>query len=453
MPTAPLRLHQLPVFLNGEPVELPMMVQAVLAQVRESVLASEAAPDDDVMFHGVRTDIVTLRSLLRMGTDADGLPKHFRRAAERIGAYKDAPVDTKPKKRGAMREKAMKSIGRLEAEADELSASLTFDPAVICYARVEHERLRILHALLREDLSFDRFHDLRNKGFRRIFHVLKGIRLARQAADAELQPGFLELNAQLKAANQSLGGLHDFTIRETSGEHPEADIDWKRRRVAMHEALRTKIRDALGGLEFTYGGPEMGGILSIESTSKTERETKFLDIDADMILRRLHELGATEKYNGRIVAQYYDYDDNTLRDKGRSWRLRHKLATDEVALTAKEKLSDKHGVRVCMEHEIDVIQHGPAQYLQMQKLLLGLGLECYRDVDKHRHAFTLPGGVSIDIDRLVHKGRQRKPLLEIEADTDEQIAAVAALLGLSMEDAKAWSTRKLLKHYDKEDEE
>lgn len=427
-----------------------MMVQAVLAQVRESVLASEAAPDDDVIFHGVRTDIVTLRSLLRMGTDSDGLPKHFRRAAERIGAYKDAPADTKPKKRGVMRDKAVKSIGRLEAEADELSASLTFDPAVICYARVEHERLRILNALLREDLSFHRFHDLRNKGFRRIFHVLKGIRLAREAAHADLQPGFLALNARLKAANQSLGGLHDFTIKEEGGEHPEADIDWKRRRVAMHEALRTKIRDALGGLEFTYGGPEMGGILSIESVSKTERETKFLEIDADAILRRLHELGATEKYNGRILAQYYDYANGALRNGNHSLRLRHKLATDEVALTAKEKKSDKHGVRVCDENEVDVVQHGPAQYLQMQKLLLGIGMIVYRDVDKHRHAFVL-NGVSIDIDRLVHKGRQLPPLLEIEGDTDEQIAAVARLLGLDMKDAKPWSTRKLLKHYDKEE--
>ncbi len=425
-----------------------MMVQAVLAQVRQDVVGSEAEPDDDVRLHGVRTDIVTLRSLLRMGTDSDGLPKHFRRAAEHIGAYKDAPPDTKPKKRAVMREKAAQSIGRLETEADELSASLTFDPAVICYARVEHERLRILNALLREDLSFHRFHDLRNKGFRRIFHVLKGIRLAREAAHADLQPGFLALNARLKAANQSLGGLHDFTIRETSGEHPEADIDWKRRRVAMHEALRTKIRDALGGLEFTYGGPEMGGILSIESNEKTERETKFLEIDADAVLKRLHELGATEKYNGRITAQYYDYPNGPLRNDGRSLRLRHKIATDEVAVTAKQKLSDKHGVRVCYENEVDVLQHGPAQYLQMQKFLTGLGLACYRDVDKHRHAFLL-NGVSIDMDRLVHNGLPLPPLLEIEADTNEQIAAVAALLGLDMKEAKPWSTRKLLKHYDK----
>ncbi len=433
-------------FLQGEPVELPMMVQAVLAQVRRNVVASEAAPDDDGLLHGVRTDIITLRSLLRMGTDADGLPKHFRRAAERIGDYKDAPVDMKDKKRAKMRKRAVTSISDLEAESDALSASLTFDPAVICYARVEHERIRILRALLEEDVSFHRFHDIRNKGFRRIFHVLKGVRLARQAADANLSPEFLALNAQLKGANQALGGLHDFTLMADSGEHPDADIRWKKRRLSMKEPLRARIREALGAIEFTYGGPELGGILSIESAAKTERETKFLEIDVDAVLRRLHELGATEKYNGRILAQYYDYDDNTLRDKNRSWRLRHKVATDEVALTAKEKLSDKHGVRVCMEHEIDVLQHGPAQYLQMQKLLLGLGMKPYREVDKHRHSFSL-SGASVDIDRVVDEGHQLPPLLEIEADTNEQIAAIAGLLGLDMKHAKAWSTRKMLKHY------
>lgn len=428
-----------------------MMVQAVLAQIRDDVVAFEDNADDDRLLHGVRTDIITLRSLLRMGTDAEQLPKHFRRAAERIGTYKDAPLTSGTAKRRKRRDRAVKSLGHLEEEADELSASLSFDPAVICYARVEHERLRIEHALREPYLPFEEFHDLRNKGFRRIFHVLKGIRLARQAAGATLQPGFLALNEQLKAANQQLGGLHDFTLQQSRGTHPDADIDWKRERVSMGEPLRAKIREALSAIEFTYGGPELGGILSIEGASKTERETKFLDIDAEAVLARLHELGAKEKYNGRILAEYYDYPDDTLRDKGRSWRLRHKVATDEVALTSKEKLSDKHGVRVCMEHEIAVVQHGPAQYLQMQKLLQGLGLIVYRTVDKHRHAFTL-NGVSFDIDRLISaSGSNIPPLLEIEADTNEQIAAAAALLGLDMKHAKAWSTRKTLKHYEEKE--
>lgn len=166
-----------------------------------------------------------------------------------------------------------------------------------------------------------------------------------------------------------------------------------------------------------------------------EKEVKFLGIDPSEIIEKLEELGAKKTFEGEIVALYFD-NQRKLAKRGITLRLRKK--GDRVELASKERSKNKR-VKICDEDEVIV-----SDFKIMRRILEKLDLTEYRKITKHRISYLLKS-VHFEIDHIP----DMPPLLEIEAPTIALIRAYAQKLGLSMKDAKAWSTQDVIEYYRK----
>ena len=80
----------------------------------------------------------------------------------------------------------------------------------------------------------------------------------------------------------------------------------------------------------------------------------------------------------------------------------------------------------------------------METILLSVGFEKVRTVEKRRRTFTkdgIPGIVELDEYHGI------PPLLEIEAESPEEVARIATILGFAKSDIVSDSVRDLEKRY------
>lgn len=193
--------------------------------------------------------------------------------------------------------------------------------------------------------------------------------------------------------------------------------------------------------------------------AKREIETKFLEIDTEKIVPKIIELGGKEIYNGRVLARYYDYPDDRLRNEGKKCRLRFKEAINRGNLTYKEKIDVPKSLRVRASWELEDLRcEGLEGYEGSHEFLLRIGMRQYLDVSKERLTFMMPNGMRLELDRMEQP--KMPPILEIEGPMSEEyytrpieeivkmIRDMAEQLGLSYEHANRWSTRRLIEHYD-----
>lgn len=164
-----------------------------------------------------------------------------------------------------------------------------------------------------------------------------------------------------------------------------------------------------------------------------EIETRILEINIAMVMKKLETLGARKIYDGLIEDVYFDLPGQILHKAHKRLRLRKK--TDGYTITLKERI-EKTRVKVKEENETTV---GDGQ--TMETILNGLGLSEERREQKHRVSYMLKG-IHFEID----SAPGIPPVLEIEGN-EKVIGEYIQLFGFSWEDAKPWSWREVQEHY------
>lgn len=164
-------------------------------------------------------------------------------------------------------------------------------------------------------------------------------------------------------------------------------------------------------LDFLYA--KQYNIFHWRSQMKTEYEVRFLEIDKEEVLKKLHKLGAKEVGNWLQIRKTYDLITPTPN----SW-VRLRTNGKKTTLTVKEIGSAK--VDGTKEAEIVV-----DNFAETDLILSKIGLKARNYQENRRQQFVY-NGVEIDIDTW--------PLiptfLEIEGENEEVIKDTCKALGL-----------------------
>jgi len=167
-----------------------------------------------------------------------------------------------------------------------------------------------------------------------------------------------------------------------------------------------------------------------------EIEVKLLEIKKDEIIKKLEEMGAEKVSDGEMNVLIYDFPDERLTGNGDLVRLRG-YEGDSI-LAFKRKIS-KGSTKIMAEYEVKI-----DNYENMKDILKELGLKILRDYSKHRTSYKL-GDVHFDIDTIPGI----PTFMEIEAPDEETVKEFVVKLGFSLEDARPWTGKDLLKYYRK----
>lgn len=156
-----------------------------------------------------------------------------------------------------------------------------------------------------------------------------------------------------------------------------------------------------------------------------------MDIQADRVRSLLLEYGAVKVFDGMIDDMYYDSEDDHLRSRGYSCRIRQITPVEgEVSYMLCLKQKIKH--KTCkVRHEREYVIDNPLSY---HYVLESHGLQHIASKSKRRESYQI-GKVIFDIDRYA----DREPLLEIEG-SKKAIRRRQERLGLSLhETSTKWA--------------
>jgi len=166
--------------------------------------------------------------------------------------------------------------------------------------------------------------------------------------------------------------------------------------------------------------------------SSREIECRFLEIDKEALVKKLHELGATDE-GDLLLEETVVYDPELKwRDEQRFVRLRK--SGDKAVMTYKEHQT--HTVDGTLEIEFEI-----GDYQKAELLLEKIGLVPFRHQQKRRHTFHLDG-VLVDIDTW-----PRIPTyVELEGESEQVLRNVAGKLGFNWEDADLHNARWVIEN-------
>ena len=173
-----------------------------------------------------------------------------------------------------------------------------------------------------------------------------------------------------------------------------------------------------------------------------EKEIKILEIDKDVIVAQLLELGAEKTFEGFVHDIYYDFPDDAPKNKmeanGRMFRLRKKGEEHIYTIKNKrKKIKKEEGVVAKDEHETPI-----SNIESFAKVLEKYGMSKIREKKKHRVSYALDG---MEFDFDIYEGIPE--FLEIEGPDGDTIQQWVVKLGLEKyEQMLGWS-RKIFKHY------
>jgi len=165
-----------------------------------------------------------------------------------------------------------------------------------------------------------------------------------------------------------------------------------------------------------------------------EKEIKILDIDVDVVIQRLKSMDAQETFSWEIHDIYYDTATNKLEKEWKRLRIRKKW--DTYIVTMKKKLDDTI-IRSNDEREEEV-----ESFSEADKLIQSYNCRPTREKRKTRISYSL-WTVHFDID--IYSGIP--PLLEIEANSKEEIFLWIERLGLEKKTTASYGSRSLFKAY------
>jgi len=163
-----------------------------------------------------------------------------------------------------------------------------------------------------------------------------------------------------------------------------------------------------------------------------EIEVKFLNVDQNVIEKKLTEIGAKKVGEYFYRRRVFDYPDWRL-NKAASW-LRLRDEGDRITLSFKQRLGADAHDGTTNDAGMEEIEITVSDFNKTATLLLGLGF-----VDKHymenRRIRWIKDEVEFDIDTYP----ELEPYLEIEAPTWEKIDEAIGWLGLNSLEKKIFS--------------
>ncbi|MGV3524417.1 MAG: class IV adenylate cyclase [Candidatus Sericytochromatia bacterium] len=173
-----------------------------------------------------------------------------------------------------------------------------------------------------------------------------------------------------------------------------------------------------------------------------EIELKVFSVDPLTLRTRLQAAGAETEGREFQANHMYDYPDHRLYEQqdGSYIRLRRRRWLDreaeEVRLTFKRTVS-RDRYKIADETETKV-----GDFETMARFLTQLGLVETRVDEKLRETWRLDG-IHFEIDEWAGL----PPYLEVEAESEAEVARGLSLLGYSLEDTSAENLREVLARY------
>ncbi len=147
-----------------------------------------------------------------------------------------------------------------------------------------------------------------------------------------------------------------------------------------------------------------------------EIETKIINIDFNLILKRLKQINARKVFDSIVESIYF---------KAQPYLLRIRKIGNVNTLTLKVKDKKTGSIKVMDEYEVEV-----SDFDTMRTILNLLGYKEYIQFKKRRIHFKL-NNVSFELDKMLDEYNHIPWFLEIEAQNKEDIDKYISLLGLN----------------------
>jgi len=171
-----------------------------------------------------------------------------------------------------------------------------------------------------------------------------------------------------------------------------------------------------------------------------EIEVKFLDINPEVIIKKLESIGGTRVFERLYRRTVFDYPDWRLDAIGAWVRLRDE--GDKITLTYKQRLGIKPSGNFGTDEGMEEIEVTVDSYDKMALLLQKIGFTI-KGYQENRRIRYLCHGIEYDIDFWPNI----PPYLEIEADSWEKIGEGMRALELDPQKKLITSTTQIYTHY------
>ncbi len=177
-----------------------------------------------------------------------------------------------------------------------------------------------------------------------------------------------------------------------------------------------------------------------------EIEVKFLNIDPELIEKKLKEIGAEKVFERFYKRKVFDYPDLRFDRMGAWIRLRDE--GDKITLTFKQRLGVKTHDGKTNDDSMEEIEFEVSDFEKTAEFLTKIGLKEKIFEENKRIRYQLDN-IELDIDFWP----QLEPYLEIESSSWKEIDKVIEMLKLNPEDKKIFSTYQIyqLKGIDEND--
>jgi len=166
-----------------------------------------------------------------------------------------------------------------------------------------------------------------------------------------------------------------------------------------------------------------------------EIEVKFLNIDADLLGKKLKDVGAKKIFEKLYKRKAFDYPDLRL-DKAGAW-IRLRDEGDRITLAFKQRV----GMAVIPESNDEGMEETEIEVNDFEKtaeILLKMGFAEKHYTENKRIRYQLDD-IEFDIDFWP----QLEPYLEIEASSWKRIDEAISLLKLNSRDKRIFSTYQI----------
>ena len=166
-----------------------------------------------------------------------------------------------------------------------------------------------------------------------------------------------------------------------------------------------------------------------------EVEVKILEIDNDLIEKKILSLGGKFIEKVLIIDDFFDFHDRSLSERGAFLRIRSIGGRGEITYKGREK-----NIEGCKTR--NEIQTEASDSRQLTAIIEKLGLEKGMHAEKARTSYNL-GGVRIEIDEYP----EIPPFLEIEGANEDSVRRAVEKLGFKMGDTTTKDWAEVLRVY------
>lgn len=171
-----------------------------------------------------------------------------------------------------------------------------------------------------------------------------------------------------------------------------------------------------------------------------EIETRIIDIDVDEIRKKLLSINAQKVKQENQINNIYDFSDKRLlNNKGyaRIRTIQDELTNSTIHYITTKKLISQEKYKVMDEHESEIKDETAAK-----GIFEALGLTLIQSIKKYRESYKYKNTL-IEID-INEKEFCPFPYIEIESESEDEIAEVLSLLGYSLQDTTSKTIYEIL---------